>query len=203
VTDSNGASATDSVAITVGNTPPTAAINSPAAGTTWKVGDVINFSGSATDAQDGTLPASALSWDLILHHCPSNCHTHPLQTYAGVAGGSFTTPDHEYPSYLELKLTATDSGGLTDTKTVRLDPRTVNLTFSTIPGGLQLAFNGTASTATFTRTVIVGSTNTVSAVSPQQKGKKAYSFSSWSDGGAQTHSITAPAAATTYTARFR
>jgi PKD repeat protein len=203
VTDSNGASATDSVAITVGNTPPTAAINSPAAGTTWKVGDVINFSGSATDTQDGTLPASALSWDLILHHCPSNCHTHPLQTYAGVAGGSFTTPDHEYPSYLELKLTATDSGGLTDTKTVRLDPRTVNLTFSTIPGGLQLAFNGTASTTTFTRTVIVGSTNTVSAVSPQQKGKKAYSFSSWSDGGAQTHSITAPAAATTYTARFR
>ena len=34
----------------------------PAAGTTWKVGDVIAFSGSATDAQDGTLPASALSW---------------------------------------------------------------------------------------------------------------------------------------------
>ena len=89
VTDSHGASATDSVTITVGNTAPTAVINTPAAGTTWKVGDVINFSGSATDAQDGTLPASALSWDLILQHCPSNCHTHPLQTFAGVAGGSF------------------------------------------------------------------------------------------------------------------
>jgi hypothetical protein len=24
-----------------------------------------------------------------------------------VAGGSFTAPDHEYPSYLELRLTAT------------------------------------------------------------------------------------------------
>jgi hypothetical protein len=85
------------------------------------VGDVINFSGSVTDTQDGTLPPSALLWELILHHCPSNCHTHPLQQFAGVTSGSFTTPDHEYPSYLELKLTATDSGGLTDTKTMRLD----------------------------------------------------------------------------------
>jgi hypothetical protein len=56
----------------VGNTAPTAVINTPAAGTTWKVGDVINFSGGATDAQDGALRPSALSWELILQHCPSN-----------------------------------------------------------------------------------------------------------------------------------
>ena len=63
---------------------------------------MINFSGSGTDPQDGTLPASALSWSLILHHCPSNCHSHPLQDFVGVASGSFTAPDHEYPSSLEL-----------------------------------------------------------------------------------------------------
>jgi PKD repeat protein len=203
VTDSGGLSAIDAVTITVGNTPPTATILSPPAGTTWKVGDVINFSGSATDQQDGTLAASALSWALILHHCPSNCHEHTIQTYLGVAGGSFTAPDHEYPSYLELQLTVTDSGGLTDTESIRLDPRTVVLSFQTTPGGLQLAVNSATATATFTRTVIVGSSNTVSAISPQTKGKKTYSFSSWSDNGAQTHVITAPAAATTYTARFR
>ena len=144
-----------------------------------------------------------MTWQLIQQHCPSNCHTHPLQTFAGVAGGSFAAPDHEYPSYLELKLTATDSGGLTDTETLRLDPRTVTLTFQTIPGGLRLAVNGTQSSATFTRTVIVGSTNTIGAVTPQTKGKKSYTFSSWSDGGAQTHTIVAPATGTTYTARFR
>ena len=87
VTDNHGACDTATVTITVGNTPPTATIDAPAAGTTWKVGDVINFSGHATDAQDGTLPASALTWRLILQHCPSNCHTHPVQTFAGVAGG--------------------------------------------------------------------------------------------------------------------
>jgi PKD repeat protein len=203
VTDSVGASDTDSVTITVGNTPPTAVINTPPAGTTWKVGDVINFSGSATDVQDGNLPASALTWELTLYHCPSNCHTHPLQTFVGRASGSFVAPDHEYPSYLELKLTATDSGGLTNTKSLRLDPRTVVLTFQSTPGGLQLAVNGTQAKSSFTRTVIIGSTNTISAVTPQTKGSKTYTFSSWSDGGAQTHTITAPASATTYTARFR
>jgi glucose/arabinose dehydrogenase len=204
VTDSHQASTTDTVTITVGNTAPTAVINTPAAGTTWRVGDTITFSGGATDVQDGPLPASALSWDLILHHCPSNCHTHQLQTYAGVAGGSFAPPDHEYPSYLELRLTATDTGGLTDTETLRLDPQTVTLTFQTIPGGLGLAVNGTSATTPFGRTVIVGSTNTISAVTPQTKGKRTYNtFVSWSDGGAQTHAIVAPATPTTYSARFR
>jgi glucose/arabinose dehydrogenase len=203
VTDSLGASDTDSVAITVGNTPPTATITAPPAGTTWKVGDVINFSGSASDAQDGNLPASALKWELDLQHCPSNCHTHVLQNFAGVASGSFTAPDHEYPSYLELKLTATDSGGLTDTKVLRLDPKTVVLTFQTTPGGLSLVVNGASSKSSFTRTVIVGSTNSISATTPQTKGPKTYTFSSWSDGGAQTHNITAPATAATFTARYK
>jgi PKD repeat protein/glucose/arabinose dehydrogenase len=203
VTDTAGASDTDSVTISVGNTKPTATIVSPAAGTTWKVGDVINFSGSATDAQDGTLPPSALSWELVLQHCPSNCHSHPLQSFTGVASGSFTAPDHEYPAYLELRFTATDSGGLTDTKVLRLDPKTVVLTFQSTPGGLTLAVGGSAAKSAFTRTVIVGSTNSVSALSPQTKGPKSYTFASWSDGGAQTHNIVAPSVATTYTARFR
>jgi PKD repeat protein len=203
VTDSQGASGTDEVTITVGNTPPTAGIVSPAAGTTWKVGDVITFSGTATDAQEGTLPASALTWQLVMQHCPSTCHSHPIQTFSGVSSGSFTAPDHEYPSYLELRLSATDSGGLTDAKVLRLDPRTVVLTFQTVPGGLQLVVNGTASAATFSRTVIVGSANSMSAITPQTKGRQTYSFASWSDGGAQSHTFVAPATATTYAARFR
>jgi glucose/arabinose dehydrogenase len=203
VTDGRGGSDSDAVTITVGNTAPTATITTPTAGTTWRVGDVIQFSGSATDQQDGSLPASALRWELVMNHCPSNCHTHPVQSFSGVASGSFTAPDHEYPSHLELRLTATDSGGLTNTASVRLDPRTVALTFQTNPGGLRVAVNGTEGTATFTRTVIVGSSNSVSAISPQQKGNKTYVFGSWSDGGAQTHNIVAPASATTYTARFR
>jgi glucose/arabinose dehydrogenase len=202
VTDSHGASATsDPMVITAGNTPPTATIGSPSASLTWKVGDVITFSGSATDVQDGSLPAPALSWSLILHHCPSTCHTHPLQDFNGVASGSFSAPDHEYPSHLELRLTATDSGGLTDTKSVLLDPRTVALTLQSTPGGLQLVFNDASAVSPLTRTVIMGSTNSISAPDQTLKGVT-YQFSSWSDGGAQTHNITANQT-TTYKARYR
>ena len=96
------------------------------------------------------------------------------------------------PSHLELRLTATDAGGLTDVESIELDPQTVNLTFASSPAGLQLVVGSTAATAPVTRTVIIGSTNTVSAVSPQSLGPSTYSFASWSDGGAQTHTITAP-----------
>jgi glucose/arabinose dehydrogenase len=209
VTDDQGATDTTSVTVTAGNTAPVPVIDLPASGLTWKVGDTIDFSGHATDAQDGTLPASALSWSFIIHHCftPTDCHTHLIQTFPGTASGSFTAPDHEYPCWLEVQLTATDSGGLTSTTSVRLDPKTVVLTFKTNPGGLVLtglAVNDEApSTTPFSLTVVVGSANSVSAPSPQKFNKSTYFFTSWSDGGPQSHTITAPAGNTTYTATYR
>ena len=207
VTDDQGATDTTSVTITAGNTAPTATIDSPTSSLTWKVGDTISFSGHATDAQDGSLPASALSWSLILHHCftPTNCHTHMLGNFTGVASGSLSAPDHQYPCWLELQLTATDSGGLTSTTSVRLDPKTVVLTFKTLPIGvvLHLVVNGTRHRTPFSMRVVIGSANTVSARSPQWFNKARYYFSKWSDGGARSHTVTAPAAKTIYTATFR
>jgi hypothetical protein len=165
---------------------------------------MIAFRGSATDAQDGALPASSLSWSLIQHHCPSNCHTHPVQSWLGVDQGSFTAPDHEYPSHLELRLTATDSGGLSHTQSLRLDPRTVDLTVASNPGGFTLGFDSTQAKASFTRRVIVGSRHSLTAAATQPgPGKKTYRFQSWSDGGAAAHDIVAPATATTYTASYK
>jgi len=207
VTDSQNASNTAVVEIRVHppsdtNTPPTATILMPSADSRWKVDDVINFSGSATDQQDGTLPASALSWSVILHHCPSTCHTHPLQSFTNMAKGSFTTPDHEYPSYLEVKLTATDSGGLQDTKSIQLDPQTVKLNFQSTPTGLQLVVGGSSAATPFDYTVITCSNNSISAPSPQTLDEQTYMFVSWSDGGAQTHNTTA-CTSTTYTATYQ
>jgi glucose/arabinose dehydrogenase len=208
VTDDQGATNTATVTITVGNTAPVAVIDTPSASLTWQVGQTINFSGHATDAQDGTLPASALTWSVILHHCasPTDCHTHLIQTFTGTPGGSFTAPDHAYPCWLELQLTATDSGGLTSTASVRLDPKTVVLTFRTNPAGLKLtdlAVNSTAQATPFSTTVVVGSNNSVSAPSPQTSNRSTYFFSSWSDGGAQSHIIVAPSVNTTYIAAYR
>lgn len=202
VTDAGSATGTASRSIAVSNTPPAPVISAPSSGLRWSVGESVAFSGSATDAQDGALPASSLSWSLVLQHCPSNCHPHEIQTWPGVASGSFDAPDHEYPSHLELTLTARDSLGSTASTTVRLDPRTVVLSFATAPAGLALAVNQSSSTTPFTRTVIVGSSNSVSAPSPQTLNGATYLFQSWSDGLGQSHQIIAPATNATYTAQF-
>ncbi|MBB5870105.1 glucose/arabinose dehydrogenase [Allocatelliglobosispora scoriae] len=205
VTDTLGAFDEETVTIQPGNAAPTATIDTPIAGTTWKVGDSLTFTGHATDPQQGNLPASALSWQLRMQHCstPSACHTHVLQSWSGVASGSFLAPDHEFPSYLELALTATDAQGLTHTVVRRLDPRTVLLTFSANPAGVSLTVGSFTGVAPFTREVIQGSTNTVSAPSSYTAVLQKYLFESWSDGGAQTHVIVAPTASTTYTATYK
>ncbi len=146
VTDAGLATGTASRPILVDDALPTPVIDTPAAGLTWKVGDLISFTGHATDGQGNALPASGLSWALVIQHCPSNCHTHSIQTWTGVAGGSFAAPDHDYPSYLELTLTATDASSRQASTTLRLDPRTVNLTFQSNPSGLSLVV-GTQSEA--------------------------------------------------------
>lgn len=209
VTDPGGLSGTASVVITVGNPPsdsPVVTIDNPTAATQWSVGQTIPFAGRAADAQDGTLPASALSWQLTLQHCTSstNCHAHNVQSWNGISSGSFVAPDHEYPSFLDLTLRATDSDGNTTSQTVRLNPRTVNLTFTSSPSGARLVVGTAEQVTPFTRTVIVGSNNSVSAPSPQRLTLGlGFRFRSWSDGGAQTHNITAPATATTYRANFQ
>jgi hypothetical protein len=201
VSDGKGGTDTTTVTIRVGAPVPT--IQTPSSALRWAVGDNIAFSGSAVDSSGNAIPASGLSWTVVLHHgaCP-DCHEHVLATYSGVASGSFTAPDHDYPSELELRLTATDAGGLSGSTSIRLAPRTVSLTLATAPTGLQVALNGTSAAAPLTRTVIVGSANSVSAPSPQTL-NGTWTFASWSDGGTASHTVTAPASDTTLTATYQ
>ena len=184
------------------NQPPAPVIDTPVLGTNWKSETSSCSRATQRTPEDGLLLPTALSWSLVIQHCPSTCHTHPIQSWLGVVGASFNAPDHEYPSYLELRLTATDSAGASTTTTLRLDPQTVVLNFGSSPSGLQLAVNSSASTTPFTRTVILGSTNTLSAITPQTLSGTSYTFSGWSDGGAQTHDVVAPVGGATYTATY-
>jgi hypothetical protein len=203
VMDPSGLSDIAAIDISVNNVAPTAIIDAPAGSMRWRVGDSIVFSGRGSDpeAPSGQLPSSALSWQLIMHHCPSNCHTHNIQTFQGLASGSFAAPDHEYPSHLELRLTVTDAGGLQSSVSVLLHPQTVDLTFDTSPSGLQIVLNGVTAAAPFTRTVMVGSVNSVSALSPQMRGTL-HRFTSWSHGASESHLLTAPGVPTVYVATF-
>ncbi len=191
VSDPDGASDTDSTSIQVDNTPPIATITSPSPTLTWAVGDPIAFAGTATDSEDGSLPASAYQWQVIVHHCPSNCHQHQIEAISGVEDGVFVGPDHEYPAWLEIRLTVTDSGGLTDTESVNVDPQTVSISLQTLPTpGFALAIDDTSVLSPSSTTVIKGSNNTISAPAQSLDGT-AYAFGAWSDGGAATHNVTA------------
>ena len=204
VTDSHGAHHSDTVTIHSGETPPTVSIDSPGETLNWHVGQTINFAGSATDDQDGSLPAAALSWNLVLNHCVTvdACHSHPVQDFAGVSSGAFVGPDHGYPSHLMLQVTATDSAGLTDTKTIRLDPQTANLIVRSAPAGLNVSVDEKSGPGPLVYEGIVGATTTIAAETPQSAGATHYGFGSWSDGKAQSHEITVPATDETYTATF-
>ncbi|WP_329521591.1 PQQ-dependent sugar dehydrogenase [Spirillospora sp. NBC_01491] len=202
VTDTRGASDTATLVVTAGSTPPVATIASPDAGLTWKVGDRIGFSGGGTDGEDGTLTGDALKWQIIMHHCPSDCHTHTITGQDGQSG-AFDAPDHEYPSWIELRLTATDSDGLSDTKSVELHPKTSTLTLASDPPGIPLTLLEKTAPAPFDGTVITGSNVSVSAPTQTQVvGDNAYEFAGWSDGGASAHNVTVDAAGT-LTATYR
>jgi len=204
VTDSGGLARTATATIVVNNTPPVPTITAPLSTLTWAVNDRIDFSGGASDGEDGTIPDARLSWTLVLDHCPVNpndCHTHDVQTISGQHMGFFSAPDHEYPSWIEIVLTATDSGGLTGTTSVRLDPKTVTLSFATVPTGLDVSVGGVSSTTPFSRTVIQGSRNTITAPLQPTLGGTTYNWQSWSDGGTRSHDVF-PNASGTYTATY-
>ncbi|RKY88170.1 hypothetical protein DRQ11_04355, partial [candidate division KSB1 bacterium] len=81
--------------------------------------------------------------------------------------------------------------------------RLVEVTVTTNPLGLSITVDGTNYTSPQVFNWVSGSTHTIGVSSPQSGGEGVqYVFSSWSDGGAQSHEITVPSSSTTYTANF-
>ena len=203
VTDAGGASASESVRIDVGNSPPVVSIQSPTPATRFRVGETITLRGSAGDFEDGPLTPFSMSWTVLLHH---KTHTHP---FLGPTPGndiSFQAPAPEDlaaagSSYLEVRLTAIDSKGLSRTVSQELRPRTVGLFFKTEPAGLKLIVDGNAVTGSAGFVSWEGYRFTVEAPSPQAAAGKLWLFGAWSNGGAGRHTITTPASPVTYTAR--
>ncbi|HEX2101621.1 MAG TPA: immunoglobulin domain-containing protein, partial [Candidatus Synoicihabitans sp.] len=183
---------------------PQATIVSPTAGTLYRGGQTFAFSGTANDPEDGALPGSAFTWRVDFHH---DDHTHPhLPDTQGVTSGSFTIADRGETStnvFYRLILTVRDSDGLTDTTFVDIHPRTSVITLNSNLPNAQLTLDGVPVTATHTFSSVEGIIRTIGAVSPQTSGGVSYLFQSWSDGGAQTHSVATPTEDTTYTATFQ
>jgi hypothetical protein len=110
-----------------------------------------------------------------------------------------------YPVKVQARCAAdTDVvSSLSSSLSVTISPATVPSTVATNPSGLQIMVDGSTYTAPHTFDWTPGSSHNLSIPSPQSgtSGTR-YVYSSWSDGGAQTHTINAPSSSTTYTASF-
>lgn len=169
--------------------PPVLTLSEPLDGSLFTAGQTINVTGSASDPDDGALPASALHWKVVFHH---KTHTHPFiddligspQSFVTDSSGEMDT-DISY----EIILSAADSSGLVTTKSVTILPQVVSFTLDTSPSGLQVTLDGSLATAPFTANGVSGFPRIIGTPSPQTKDSKQYAFQSWSDGGAQTHTM--------------
>ncbi|MCD9020607.1 ThuA domain-containing protein [Cohnella silvisoli] len=127
VTDSNGASATKTIPITVGNNAPVVKITAPTVGGFYKWGDVIPFRVTVTDAQDTVIDcATRVSIVPALGH---DTHSHPGLTQYGCSG-TITTVMNDTNlenSYYLITASYTDNGGvggiypLTSSATIRVN----------------------------------------------------------------------------------
>ena len=202
VSDGTSSTLSSDLNITVGN-PPVPTILSPADGLMFQAGDVISYSGSGTDAEDGVLPASAFSWTIIFHH---DNHVHPgAGPISGTKTGTFAIPtsghDFSGTTSYEIILTVTDSNGLSKSTSVSVFPNKVNLPFDASPSGLSLDIDGIRKVTPFVKDTVANFQHTLSAPS-QSSGPNNYVFSSWSDGGAATHTIVVPQTSVSFLATF-
>jgi len=92
-----------------------------------------------------------------------------------------------------------------DVENLDLQEVSITVTSSPATGSGYVLVDGGAITTPQTYTWTVGDSHIIAANSPANlvSGQSQYVWTSWSDGGAQSHSITVPSSATTYTANFQ
>jgi glucose/arabinose dehydrogenase/PKD repeat protein len=199
VSDGRGGSDSATVSVTSGNTPPTATITAPVAGSTFRDGVAVSLSGSGQDAEDGALAGSRLEWHVIGHH---STHTHDLGKFPGATASFTPLTDHDADTWYEIILTATDSAGATGSKNVRIDPETVAFTITSAPSGVPVSYAGTNQVTPFSTRSTVGFKTSISTADPFIAGTTTWLFDRWSDGGTRLHNITIPATDSTVTASY-
>lgn len=178
--------------------------NEPCTGGSTNAGAFhIGFYGLSTTT---TFAGLAAFYELAVNGCPANGSVSNNLNITIPA----TAPGTYYLGYKiddENELTECNAGGngiYYWTITVQSSSSSVQITVATAPAGLLVSLdNGASLAAPVTTNWNSGSTHTIATATGQLSADShtRYNFGSWSDGGAQSHSIT-PTAAGSYTASF-
>lgn len=191
VSDGAASASSQAILVEVGG-KPRVSIATPLADSSYVAGQSIPFQGSASDPEDGSLPAGSLVWQVFLIH---DDHVHPFLGPLTGASGVLAIPNTGHaPSdtHFEIRLTATDSDGLSGSATIAIHPNTSTLAFDTQPSGIPLALDGEPLATPAIEFSLDGFVHELEAPTVFVLGGQAHAFRCWTDGGAATHSIVAP-----------
>jgi glucose/arabinose dehydrogenase len=196
---SNGVSvASDPISIDVG--APTVTI--VPSQTTFRAGDVITFTGSATDVQEGTLSSAQINWTVTFNHAD---HEHPISTSQG-SSAVLTVPTTGHQMAADTAFTATatitDASGAVGTRSITVTPITTTIQINSAVAGTTAAVDGTTQVLPFTIETVPGFQHTVAPPSSACVSGSTWTFSQWSTGGSGTLNITATNAASVVTAQY-
>lgn len=200
-------SAIERLTVYPGDAPPQVTILEPSASRTWGVGEQIKFKGTAQarGGKGAALPAADLTWTARLLHCPTSptsCHEHPIQEIPGVAEGTILAPDHNYPTYINFILSATDSRGMTTEASRKITARPVAMQIRSEPPGIGIGIGETRVTTPAEFVAVEGSRTSAAAPEEAVVGGARYVFERWSDGGPRVHDLSSTEPGT-YTAIYR
>ncbi|MEV4831224.1 carbohydrate-binding protein [Micromonospora sp. NPDC049257] len=124
VRDPQGATGTNSVTVSVGNTAPTVTINGPVDGSLFSFGDTVPFSITVTDPEDGTVDCTKVKMTYVLGH---DQHGHQISSVDGCSGTITIPVDGEHDDAANIfaifDAEYTDAGGLTTHTQHTLQPR--------------------------------------------------------------------------------
>lgn len=166
------------------NTRPVPVITAPIAGSKYAANTEIIISGSATDAEDGPLPNTALTYWVDLHH---DTHSHPA--LSAVTGSNspirFTVPNNGETSpnvFLRVYLKATDSEGFSTTTYIDVLPDLVGITVNSNVPEANINYDGTYHMAGEQINSVKGMIRILAAPSVVITDTKTCIFKEWSTG---------------------
>ena len=176
------------------------------AGDEWYAGQSLKVEGVATDTEDGGSPdVEGWSWAVVVRHCVGQtCHSHTVAEEPGKKDFFLNAPDHDAPSYVQLRLTVRDAGGLETTITKDLLPATRSMELRSVPSGRTISLGSEAAPAPWSTELIRGGERTITAAAQEVAGGRTYVFDRWADSAIAPRSRTVTSWADhAYTAWYR
>jgi hypothetical protein len=182
---------------------PVPVITQPTNGSLFAGGQSLNYAGNATDFWGVPLGANAFSWSGELH--TNGMISTAFGPIAGAVSGSYLVPTNattDTDAFYRVYLTVADTNGNRQAVSQDVQALTSQLTFATVPSGLELQLDGQSFMAPTSTVALAGMGRLVAAPSSQTQAGSNYQFVVWSDGGAASHSILIPPTNATFTASY-